>query len=197
VLNDNQSYSAGAYADWQPGPFLHVQPRAGYALYHFQQAVESYKVNPNIGPGLPIFVPAGESIQTSDIHTWYADLTVSHQVSKAATYALSAGREIRLGVEGDVIQDWYFRPNITWTIFKEMKLNTSLFYEHGNQGLGNGSGSLTEKYNWYGGGLRLGYPLMKKLMVGLNYRLTLRSSNIPDWNYAQNIVGITLSYQPQ
>ena len=38
---------------------------------------------------------------------------------------------------------------------------------------------------------------MKKLMVSLNYRLTLRSSNIPDREYAQNIVGIKLSYQPQ
>ena len=30
VLNNNQSYSAGLYADWKPGPYLHVQPRAGY-----------------------------------------------------------------------------------------------------------------------------------------------------------------------
>ena len=38
---------------------------------------------------------------------------------------------------------------------------------------------------------------MKKLMLSLNYRFTLRSSNIPTRGYAQNIVGIKLSYQPQ
>jgi hypothetical protein len=43
----------------------------------------------------------------------------------------------------------------------------------------------------------LSYPLMKKLLLSLNYRLTLRSSDIHDREYAQNLVGIKLSYQPK
>jgi hypothetical protein len=58
-------------------------------------------------------------------------------------------------------------------------------------------GNLAETYDWYGGALMLSYPLMKKLLLSLSYRLTFRSSNIPDRGYAQDIVGIKLSYQPQ
>jgi hypothetical protein len=32
VLNDNTGYSAGVYADWQPGSYFRVQPRAGYTI---------------------------------------------------------------------------------------------------------------------------------------------------------------------
>jgi hypothetical protein len=197
VLNDNQSYSAGLYADWKPGEYLHIQPRAGCSIYQFQHTSESFEVNHQIGPGLPIIVPVGESIQTSDLNTWYADLTVSHQAGKAVSYSFSAGREIRLGIESDVIEDWYLRPNITWMIFKDVNLNTSLFYEHGNQGAGNVTGNLVETYDWYGGGLTASYPLTKKLLLSVNYRLTLRSSNIASDEYAQNIVGLRLTYQPQ
>ena len=83
VLNDNQSYSAGLYADWKPGLNLHVQPRAGYAIYQFQHTSQSV---PNYFSD-PLLPPASQSIQTSDLNTWYADLTVSHQASKSFSYA--------------------------------------------------------------------------------------------------------------
>jgi hypothetical protein len=192
VLNNNESYSAGAYADWKPGSYFRVQPRAGYTTYQFQHTSQSDQV---FNPGGAALGPAGESIQTRDLNTWYADLTVTHQASKAASYAFSAGHEIRVGIESDLIEDWYVRPNVTWTIVKDLGLNTSLSYEHGNQGAGNETGNLTETYDWFGGGLSLSYPLMKRLMLSLNYRLTLRSSNLPSLEYSQNQVGLRLAYQ--
>jgi hypothetical protein len=197
VLNDNQSYSAGLYADWNPGTYFHIQPRAGYTIYQFQHTSQSAQIFDLTPSGTPITAPAGESIQTSDLNSWYADLTVSHEASEAVSYSFSAGHEIRLGIESDVIEDWYIRPNIKWTIIKDLRLNTSLLYEHGNQGAGNVSGNLTETYDHYGGGLVISYPLMKMLMVSLNYRLTLRSSDIPDRGYAQNLVGLRFTYRPQ
>ena len=197
VLNKNQSYSAGVYADWRPGSFLQVQPRAGYAIYQFQHTSEAFEIYHLYGSGLSIIVPVGESIQTANLSTWYADLTVSHQASEAVSYSFNAGHEIRLGIQADLIEDWYVRPNITWKIVKDLNLNTSLYYQHGQEGAGNVTGNLTETYDWYGGGLNVSYPVMKKLLLTLNYRLTLRSSDIPDREYAQNIVGIKLTYQPQ
>jgi hypothetical protein len=197
VLNDNQSYSAGLYADWKPGSFLEVEPRAGYTIYQFQHTSQSAQIFNYSLTGTPIIAPAGASIQTGDLGAWYADLTVSHEFSKVASYALSAGHEIRLGIQSDAVEDSYFRPNITWTIVKDLTLNTSFFYEHGNEGVGNIAGNLTETYDWYGGGLMLSYPLMKKLLLSLNYRLTARSSSLPSDEYAQNLVGIKLSYQSQ
>jgi hypothetical protein len=197
VLNNNESYSAGLYADYTPDSYFRVQPRAGYTIYQFQHTSESAQIFDLTPTGVPIIAPTGETIQTQDLNSWYADLTVSHQVTKAINYAFSAGHEVQPGIQSDVVEDYYFRPNINWTIIKDLSLNTSLFYDRGNQGAGNISGNLTETYDWYGGSLMVSYPLMKKLLLTVNYRLTLRSSNIPSDEYAQNLVGLRLTYQMQ
>lgn len=197
VLNDNQSYSLGAYGDFQPDSYFHLQPRAGYTIYQFLHTSQSAQIFDLTPTGVPIIVPTGETIQTADLNAWYADVTLSHQISKVVSYSLNGGHEIRPGIQSDAIEDYYFRPSIQWSIVKGLGLNTSLFYEHGNEGVGNVTGNLTEIYDWYGGALLLTYPLMKKLLLTLSYRLTLRSSNNSAGDYAQNLVGIKLSYQPQ
>jgi hypothetical protein len=177
VLNDNRNYSVGVYADWQPGSYFRVQPRAGYTISQFQHT--------------------SQSIQTSDLNSWYVDLGVTHDISEIMSYTLSAGHELRLGIQSDAIEDWYFRPTMNWKIVKDLNLQTFFTYEHGNQGAGNVSGNLTETYDWLGCGLGLSYPLMKRLTLGMNYRLTLRSSSTPARGYAQNLVGFHLTYQAQ
>ena len=197
VLNNYENYSAGLYADWRLGSFIRVQPRAGYELYQFQRTSESAQIFDLTPSGTPVIVPVGESIQTQNLNAWYADLTVTHQVSEAIRYGLSAGHEIIGGIQADVIEDYYLRPNVNWKIIKGLDMSTSLFYEHGNQGTGNISGNLTETFDWYGGSIVLGHPLTKKLALNLNYRLTLRSSDIPSRDYSQNLVGLRFTYKLQ
>lgn len=177
VLNNNVAYSIGIYADVRPDAFFRIQPRVGYTIYQFQHT--------------------SQSIQTSDLNSWYAGLNITHQVTDAISYSLDAGHEVSLGVQSDVTEDWYVRPSITWDIIKNLNLQTGFFYEHGNQGAGNVTGNLTETYDWYGGSLNLSYPVMKRLTLGLSYRLTLRSSTIADREYTQNVVGLQFTYQPQ
>jgi hypothetical protein len=197
VLNDNQGYSGGVYADWEPDPYLHITPRAGYAVYQFDETSESAQIFDLTPSGSPVVVPTGEVIKTANVNSWYASLDVTNKISEAVSYSVSAGHELRLGFQADLIEDSYFRPTVNWMIIKDLTLQTSLFYEHGNQGAGNVSGNLTETFDWYGGALALSYPLMKKLILSLRYRLTLRDSDIPSREYTQNLVGIKLSYQMQ
>jgi len=177
VLNDNNSYSAGVYADWQPGKYFRVQPRVGYVIFQFQHT--------------------SQTIRTSDLNSWYADLNITHQVTDAIGYTLDAGHEVQTGIQSDAIEDWYVRPGIRWDIIKNVNLNTSISYEHGNQGEGNVAGNLTETFDWLGASVGVSYSIIKKLSLGLNYRLTLRSSNIANDEYTQNFVGLTLTYQTQ
>jgi hypothetical protein len=186
ILNNNESYSAGVYADWQRSSFLEIHPRAGYVIYQFQQTSESQIPDPTGGP-----------IETQNLSTWYASLDVTHQVSEPVSYTLSVGHELRLGTESDAIEDTYVRAGLNWMIIKDLSMRTSLRYEHGNQGAGNVMGNLTETYDYYQGELTFGYPLMKKLMLSLDYRLTLRASDVPDREYSQNVVAIKFSYRPQ
>ncbi len=185
ILNDNNSYSAGVYADWQPGKAFHVQPRFGYTIFTFQNTSQSS------------FVLTNQPIQTSDLSSWYADLNITHQITDAIGYTLDAGHEVQSGIQSDAIEDWYVRPAIHWDVIKNVNLNTSFSYEHGKQGAGNVSGNLTETFDWLGANVGVSYSLLKKLSVGLNYRLTLRSSNTVNNEYTQNFVGLTLTYLPR
>ncbi|PYJ82956.1 MAG: hypothetical protein DME22_16945, partial [Verrucomicrobia bacterium] len=175
VLNHNTAYGAGVYADWQPGSFFRIQPHVGYLRYQFQQT--------------------SQFIRTSDLNSWYAHLAVTHQVSDVMSYSLSAGHEVRHGIQSDAIEDWYVSPSIDWRIVKNAPLKTFLSYEHGKQGAGNRAGNLAERYDWLGAGLGVSYALMKKLTLSLNYRRTLRSSDDSSREYAQNLVGLQLTYQ--
>ena len=177
VLNDNQVYSAGIYGDWRPGSYFSVQPHFGYTIFKSGQT--------------------SSSVQGGDLSSWYASLTLAHQITDFLSYSLNAGHEIRPGVQSGAIEDSYVRPNINWNVIKDVTLQTSFSYEHGTVG-GGQQASLTEKnYDWYGGGLSLSYSPMKKVTISANYRLTLRSSDVASREYAQNMVGLQISYTPQ
>jgi outer membrane protein assembly factor BamA len=133
-----------------------------------------------------------------DQDSWYIGLTLSHRPREAVDYSLSAGHELRLGAQSDMTEVTYFRPSVTWRILRDLTLRTSVFYEHGQQSLGGPSQALAqEEFDWYGGSLSLGYPLMKRLQASLNYRLTFRSSNLesPNRDYTQNVLGLLLTYR--
>lgn len=177
LLNDNTSYSGGIYADWRPGNYFSIQPRVGYTYYDFDQT--------------------SPFIRAVDQDGWYADITLSHHITEAMTYSLTAGRELRLGIQADSMEDWYVRPNLNWRALDDLNLNVFLSYETGSQGSSRQIGALAEEYDWFGAGLGLSYPLMKKLTASLNYRLTIRSSDALSRDYTQNVVGLLFTYHLQ
>jgi len=175
VLNDNNNYSAGLYGDWLPGASLHVSARGGYTIMEFQQT--------------------SQSIQTKDLGSWYADLTITHALTEAISYSFSAGHEVRLGLQGaDAVEDTYVRPSVIWSFIKDWPFSTFLSYENGKQGAGNVTGNLVETYNWLGAGMGLSHAITEKISANLNYRVTIRSSSIESRGYTQNVVTIGLAY---
>jgi hypothetical protein len=189
VLNNNESYSGGVYADWLPGSTFHLLPRVGYVIEPFQHTSQSAHV---------FFfgkAPTATSIETSDLNTWYADLTLSHSISQDIIYGLSAGRETRPGIQSDAIEDSYASAHITWKIIKDVGLNSFFSYQYGNEGVGNVMGNLVETYSYYSAGLSVSYQVMKKIALALSYRVDFRSADVAGQAYTQNQVGLHLSYQ--
>ena len=184
ILNNNSAYSAGVYADWQPGTHFHVQPRVGYTVYQFENTSES-----------AFGISTSPLVRTDDLNSWYADLTVRHDITEAISYSITAGHGVRLGVQSDAIENWYVRPTVTWHILPAITLNPFFSYERGDAGEGNIQGNLTETYDWFSAGLGVNYQIMTRLTVTLNYRHTLRSSSSANREYAQNLVGLHLVYR--
>lgn len=176
-LNDNDAYTVGPYVEFRPSSALKLTARGGYSTYQFQQT--------------------SKSIQTSSQNSWYAGLSINHQIMESISYTLDVGRDESLGTQSDLTQDWYVRPSIDWAFIKGWNFNTRLFYQHGKQGIGDITGNLKEKYDWYGGSLTIEHELTSRFSVGLNYRLTIRSSDINDNDYTQNLIGLQLTYHPK
>jgi hypothetical protein len=96
-----------------------------------------------------------------------------------------------------MIDAWYARPSASWNVLKNVDIQTSIFYEHGSQTGGKLGSFPGEVYDWYGAGLGLSYLATKKLRMSLNYRLTLRASDLISRDYAQNLVGLLCTYSLQ
>ena len=183
ALNDNNAYTVGPYMTFQYSEFLSLTARGGYTTYQFQQT--------------------STSLQTADQNSWYAGITLAHQPRESIRYAIDAGREVSLGVQSDLTEDWYVRPNITWSFIRGWSFNTSFSYQHGKQGVGSTpgigyvNGNLNETYDWYNAGVSVRHALTSRLSASLNYRLTVRSSNTANQNYTQNLVGLEITYHPR
>lgn len=175
VLNDNMGYGGGVYADWRPGTVISLQPRFGYSAYDFRQTSQ--------------FLPA------RDVEAFYGSLTLTHQPRDPIQYSLSAGHELRLGLQTDSIEASYVRLSVNWALRRRFSVRPAFFYEHGKsdgQVLSSRVGS--ETYDWYGPDITFSADLTEKLRLSLNYRLTLRDSSEPSREYAQNRVGLLASY---
>jgi len=176
-LNNNTALTVGAYGDWQPGIFFHLQVRGGYSIFQFQQT--------------------SQTIQSANLSSWYADVTATHQILQSVSYSLSAGHDVRLGIASDAIEEWYFSPAVKWSFIRNWTFSTSVSYEHGNQGVADRSGGSAEIFDWVTVGVELSHPITDRLNAALNYRSTLRFSSENGNAYAQNLVEVRLSYQLQ
>jgi hypothetical protein len=190
TLNDNTTYSAGVFADYHPNSAIHFQPSVGYIIDHFEQT--------------------SQFIQTSDLNSWYADLTLTHQLTRSFSYMIDAGHNANLGVESDANEYWHVNTSVTWNFIRNFSLTPQAFYQHGKAGVGSTtlpptippiippSNLLTqpEVYNYYGGGIAFNYMITKRFTVTLNYGITQRTSSLSNRGYTQNIVGIQLTYRP-
>jgi hypothetical protein len=56
------------------------------------------------------------------------------------------------------------------------------------------TGNLTEIFDWYAGNVEISRQLSTKLRVGLNSRVTYRTSNSASLGYTQAMVGLQMAY---
>jgi Putative beta-barrel porin 2 len=177
ILNNNDAYTAGGYAEYKPGKAFSLTARGGFSTYQFQQT--------------------STAIRTGNANSWYGSVLLAHQPRESVAYQIEAGHEVQFGINSDLLEDWYVRPTVTWRFIRNLDFTTGLFYENGKQGVSNVSGNLAENFNWYGGQISLRHRLTKRFEIGALYRLTLRASNQASQSYTQNLVGIQLTYHPQ
>ncbi len=183
-LNDNTSYSAGAYGDWNVTDRLHVVPRGGYTLTTF---------TPNSFLGAQ-----------PDYSGFYFGFNVDHRPNELFNYRLSAERQIRPGVNANLTDAYAINLAVTWNLIRGLPFTTSVFFEDGQQtgggrvqtqvGVIQRDGDL-ETWRRYGGQLRISHDLTERLRALFAYGLTVRDGNLPGRDYLQNRVTLTFAYR--
>jgi hypothetical protein len=173
VLNDSENYSLGGFLSWDPKGLFQANLRAGYSLYSFHS--------------LPHQAPV------PDASGYYMDLRLSHRLNDIVTLALNAGRQIRLGVNSDLLDLWYAHPTIDWRLFEKIRLDTHFTFENGTESR---SSVLVanEDYTLLGAGIGTGYQLMEKLLLSLTYDYAVKDSNLVDRDYHQHKVQLQIQY---
>ncbi len=179
-LNDSTGYSLGGYGDWKVTDRFHVAPRGGYSLTTFS--------------------PNQEQGTRPDYAGFYFGLSIDHRPNETIAYRLSANRQISPGVDANVSDSYLVDLGITWKFIRDFPFTTSFFFEDGTQAGGGQLGAIVasgdlETWNRYGGNLSINQELTKRLNASLSYGLIYRTSSLPDRDYLQNRVTLTLSYR--
>lgn len=167
-LNDSEQYSIGPFVDWQLSQFMRLGVRAGYQTYSFDSATNA-----------------------TDTSSYYATVTLDHDLNRYVRYSLGGGHLVSLGVNSDAINLTFVRLTARWQVLRQTDLSTDIFFEHGEE-----TGSVNpETFDRVGFSISLGYRLTEKLNANLRYSITDKSSDQPLRGYLQNVIGLNLYYR--
>lgn len=170
VLNNSDTFSAGAFVESQLTNNLRARVAGGYQMIDFENG--------------------GTVNDFTDVEDYYVNLLVTHRINSAIRQSLSAGHENQLGVNSNSIRLNYVRHTVSWNIIRNTLLSTEFFYEDADES----GGFIDEHFHRYGGALTLGYQLTPHVTLGLRYQYTQKDSDVPLRDYEQNRVSLDGTY---
>ncbi len=188
LLNDSDTFSAGAFVETQITSYLKLRVAGGYQGINFDGD------DVRLGPFPDGFLEDGEDFlvfeDQSNLDDFYVNLLLSHRINGAFTHRLSAGHESQLGVNSNYIRLNYVRHTATWNLINRTLLSTELFYEDAEDS----GGFVDEQLHRYGGALSVGYQLTRNVTLGARYQYTQKDSDVAFRDYKQNRVSIDGTY---
>ncbi len=119
----------------------------------------------------------------------YAQIDIQHRVNQFVDYSLTGGRSISFAFYGGSVDLTYARLLANWKIVRKVTIGYSVNYDHGSQ-IGSGG----ETFDRYGAGITLSRNLGSKLSATLGGQFYWRTSNLPDREYANNIISLNFNY---
>jgi len=175
VNPDGTVGSLGPYVEWRPDPVFHAALRGGAAHVH----TDASSFQPSMSET-----------------TYYAGLSVGHDLTDRIHQALEAYRGLRMGVVsgGSFIQQTTVAYDITWTARDPLALTLGFGYDHGDQPV-TVAGATDEVFDQYRVGMAVSYEMRDNLTCWLAYEYIQRDSNLPGRDYTQNRVTLRAAYQ--
>lgn len=169
TFNDGVSVLAGPYVDWAITDSTRFYLEGGY-----QDFIDE-------GGGLIGNV--------NDNNTYYIKTEFDNRLSDYFNQRLSFSRTLEAGYTTQYYELWHVEYAADWKLTPSLVIDPVLFYEHYST-----SGGIAENGDRYGTDLGIRYLLTPSVTLGADYRFILNNSNIPDSDYYQNLVLLSLFY---
>jgi hypothetical protein len=180
VLNNNEEYSVGGFAEVALTSNLKARVAGGYQWIDFDHNFVTF-----------FFGPVGVPFQDhKDSDDYYVNGLISHRINAQITQTLSAGHENQLGVNSNYITLNFVRHAVSWNILRNTLLTTEFFFEDAEES----GGVINENFQRIGGAVTLGYQLTPHLTLGVRYQGTSKDSDVFLRDYNQNRVSVDGTY---
>jgi long-subunit fatty acid transport protein len=175
----------GPHVRWRVSDLLSVYLEIGYQQANFDGGSLIELIDPTTGAGTGTFIT---DVEDSD--SMYAKLEVVHTPTENFRHKLSASRTTELGLGSNFYDLYHFEYTIDWKLSEKASVRPTLFYEYYET-----SGDLAEEAHRLGAALGFYYMISDHLTVGLDYRYLRKESNLPDFDYYQNLALVSLYYK--
>ncbi len=172
VQNNGNNYMLGPFADITLGQNTHAYVEAGYQDFHFDNN--------------------GTIADKSNANTWYARAEIDNRLTESLSQRLSFTRSAEIGFGSNFYELYHLEYAADWKITESLVLDPSIFYEHYSTSAP--LNNVGEKADRYGAAIGLRYIYNASITLGLDYRYVYKNSDLPDLDYRQNLVLLSLYY---
>jgi len=125
-----------------------------------------------------------------DENSYYIKSEIDNRVSDYFNQRLSFSKTIEAGITSQYYDLWHVEYAGDWKLTPSVVIDPVLFYEHYHAA----GGGAAESGDRFGTDLGLRYTLTPSVTLGADYRFIINSDNLPDSNYYQNLVLLSLFY---
>ena len=181
---------AGNYDQFTAGPYFkvqvtdHIKAELSGGYEYIDSPSNSF--NPLYAQGI-----LGPSYGAGPDSSFYANLTIDHQLNKYFLERLALGHEIELGLLAETADVYYINYSASWHVNSHLNLALNVGYQDVDE-LG---GLITaSSFDLFTAGAQANFPVTKSLSGALIYEFNNKSADLADQSYAQNRVGLLLTY---
>lgn len=172
IQNNGDNYMVGPFVDIGLTQNTHIYAEGGYQIFKFDHT--------------------GLIDDNSNANTWYARVDIANRLSEAFSQRLSFSKSAEVGFGSNFYDLYHVEYAVDWKLTENLSLDPSLFYEHYTTSAP--EGEIGEVADRFGASIGLRYILTPSITLGLDYRYIYKDSNLPDLDYRQNLVLLSVYY---
>ena len=169
IKNDGISYLAGAFIDLKLTENTHAYLEGGYQRFEFDSN--------------------GTILDSEDSDSFYIKSEIDNQLTDLFSQHLSFSKTTEVGFNSNFYELYHVEYGGDWKVTHDVSLDPTAFYEHYKT-----SGQDGERADRYGVAIGLRYVLTPSITMAADYRFILKDSNLPDFDYHQNSILLSLYY---